>query len=203
MGLNASVGDLASEKIASWTRFDLFRTALETVGWQHFPTLEAELPEDEGTMPAASAAKALAELRHFTEQIAVGRNARLVDEDTGAELWTHAPSNGGVFALGPTYRIGIDFDGFFVRDPRTDPATELFRAMRLTQRAVETGVEFDDGRNRVTVARRPLAGTDDAPPTRLAVVVRTETPADYSSIVDALARIFRASADSGIPVKWF
>jgi hypothetical protein len=49
-------------------RIRAFRQALETMGWQHFPTLQAELRESvDGQIPAGLAARILDELTHFTE----------------------------------------------------------------------------------------------------------------------------------------
>lgn len=191
--------EAASEHIANWSGYRRFTDALERVGWEHFPMLWVELPESNGgNVPAPAAADALVELSRFAELPSIGTNARLVDEDTGAQLWSSVPSYDGVFAMGPDYSMGVDLDGFFVRES----AGEVFRANRFRQRDVDGGVEFDDGTRRVVVSRQPLSADLEVVPDRLAVIVGDELPSDYDYIVGPLTRIFRASVETGNPVMW-
>lgn len=52
----------ARVRVANWTGYGLFVEALETVGWERFPTLDAYLESASATLPAASAPAALPEL---------------------------------------------------------------------------------------------------------------------------------------------
>jgi hypothetical protein len=72
--------DYASERISHWAGYRLFQQALSRAGWQHYPTLRAELPESNGgLMSAQSAAKALHELHYFEEHADLGTNVSLIN----------------------------------------------------------------------------------------------------------------------------
>lgn len=202
--------DFAAEHISNWYGYRMFQGALEYVGLQHFPVLDAELPNNNGGMLSpASAAVALAELAYFTEQKIVGRNSRVVDLDSGAELWAYVPGYDGVFFHSKDFVIGIDHEGVFVRDTTHDPAVEILRAMRLHQRAVtsqdgkkKSWTELDDGRHRLVLPIEPLGVHAGAAPSGFRVEIREESPKDYEHITGALSRLFHASVESGNPVIW-
>lgn len=196
--------ELASERLSNWSGYRLFQRALETAGWEHFPTLHAELPEaNGGFMPAAKAAEVLKELDLFESRARIEEETVLADEATGEPVMTHVPAYQGVMMLGPGYRAGVDPDGFFVLDPGADPPATLFRAARFEQRVLDSGeVEFTGGGQTVRVAMPPVGGHETSLPHRLVVRQRSRSPADFSYIVAPLRRLCEASVASGNPVMW-
>ncbi|WP_438040558.1 hypothetical protein [Sorangium sp. So ce128] len=92
---------LASEWISNWAGLRAFQAALDRIGWQHFPTLHAELPAaNGGMMPAGASARALGELARFAELVASVRSAFLVDSETGHKLYDFIPQYEGIFPRG-------------------------------------------------------------------------------------------------------
>jgi hypothetical protein len=194
----------ARERVSNWAGYRRFQQALRQAGWSHFPTLYAELPNNNGgRMSAAAAASALEELEHFTGHAALGSEVILVDEATGAVVMRYIAAYEGVTMLGPGYRAGVDPDGFFVREPDTDPPVTLFSSMRFRQRIVDAQrVEFGDGRGAVQVAMPPVHGAGDEPPEQFRVETRTRTAADFAYVVEPLRTLCRAAVETGNPVVW-
>lgn len=198
--------EFASEWVANWSGYRLFRDALATVGWQHFPTLRTELPEaNGGMMPAAAAVQVLAELDFFATQDRLGEETVLLDEDTGDVVMTHVPAYDGEVMLGPGYRAGVDRDGFFVRDDAREAARTLFRSRRFSQVVRDAGmVEFSDAECTAVVKMPPVdAAPDEQPvPRRLRVETRPRTAADFVHIVQRLRTLCLAAKETGNPVVW-
>src|SRR5882672_7915636 len=44
---------ISNEHIANWTSYRSFQQVLGVAGWQHFPTLQSELPSSNGGLTAA------------------------------------------------------------------------------------------------------------------------------------------------------
>src|SRR5882724_3075068 len=108
--------EAASEHISNWGGYRIFQSALETAGWQHFPTLQAELPNaNGGRMSAGAAARALAELTYFTEQAEIGTETVLLNEDTSSVVTTYIAAYDGETYLSLGRTAGVAPDGFFVR----------------------------------------------------------------------------------------
>jgi hypothetical protein len=146
------------ERIANWSGYRLFQAALKQAGWEHFPTLQAELPETNGGhMSPHSAALALEELAAF-RHLYQGTVIALVNADTGqllrrctpadaslkgstlalthdasGKLQPYHPPHDGLFAWGFGYTMGFDPDGFFILEGRDGP-TERFRSRHFEQR---------------------------------------------------------------------
>jgi hypothetical protein len=234
--------EIASERISNWGGYRLFQDALSTAGWEHFPTLEAQLPEaNGGSMPASAAGQALEELRYFSEQAELGTETHLVDVETGAEIQTYIAAYDGVFLLSNPWRIGVDPQGFFVWDVSEDPVSEdspreVFRAMRCTQQEIGDGDAPDrrrrfgalrliqdvmgigprrrrqlvritdvDSAAEVTVNTGPVGvdlDDDRRYPRSLEVVTRAVTADDFDYILEPLATVCRAAAETGNPVVW-
>jgi hypothetical protein len=76
--------DQACVHVSNWTGYRLFQEALKAAGWEHFPTLQAYLPENNGgELPAGEAPRALAELQRFSSGTRLGSYTYLADEETG------------------------------------------------------------------------------------------------------------------------
>jgi hypothetical protein len=146
-----------SERIANWSGYRLFQAALKQAGWEHFPILQAELPEaNGGQMSPQSAALALQELPAF-KRLYRGTVIALVNADAGkllrrctpqtglkgptlalahdadGKLQPYHPPHDGFFAWGFGYTIGFDANGFFILQG-TDAPVERFRSMHFEQR---------------------------------------------------------------------
>ena len=221
---------LASEWISNWAGLRAFQAALARIGWQHFPTLQAELPAaNGGMMPTEASARALGELARFAELVASVRSAFLVDSETGHELYDFIPQYEGIFIMSGSDQINLGFDvnGFFVRS-RGAPPCELFRALRVGQilleperteahergrvllRNLDTGSEFE---SRVAVPGRSIPWPDgrmqddkgrvrSAYPRSFHVEQRALGIADFEQILGSLRRVFEASVATGNPVCW-
>src|SRR5262249_11591067 len=111
--------------LANWAGYRLFQEALSETGWEHFPTLNAHLPNaNEGTMAAQAAVVALRELETF-KQIYHGTQTVLVSETTSEVERTSIKSYDGIFLFGPRYQVGFDSRGLFVREA-AEPNPEPF-----------------------------------------------------------------------------
>src|SRR5215467_7987772 len=99
----------------SWGAYRSIQQALAEVGWEQFPTLEAELPQaNDGVTSSSAAVQMLAELSFFSERAELGQVTVLVDSDTGEELREYIASYGGEFHYGPSGTVfGFDKAGFF------------------------------------------------------------------------------------------
>src|SRR5262249_7866310 len=119
----------------SWPSYRSFQQALARAGWEHFPTLSAELPNSNGgTTPAAAAPALLAELSLFAARADLGWTTVLVNTDTGEELHESIAAYGGEFIYGHSgHDIGVDEDGFFIRRRTEGTSREVFRARRVEQ----------------------------------------------------------------------
>jgi hypothetical protein len=207
----------ARVRVANWTGYGLFLEALDTVGWQRFPALHAYLPEaNGGTLPAASAAAALAELREFEGETRAGTEVHLIDEDTGKPLATVPPS-GGWYMLERSTRVGVDQAGMFVRDSSADPEREVFRSLRCTQEVIGDRPEGEGKLLRLTDAGTseqavvalfgPIGDDDESRasgryPRRLRVDSVPVSGADFHGIVGRLTVVLLAAEATGNPVAW-
>jgi hypothetical protein len=208
----------ARARVANWAGYRLFQQALGAVGWERFPTLRAYLPQGNGgTLPAAYAAAALAELREFEDAAHAGEQVHLVDEDTGRLLAVGVPSYGGVFMLcGSTqHHVGVDEAGLFVRDVSVAPEREEFRSLRCTQEVIG---DRADGKGQLvcltdastseqaTVALAGPIGRDHAGPAgyprRMRVKKVARSGSDFCYITDSLTEVLRAAQSTGNPVVW-
>ncbi len=194
----------ASERVASWPGLRLFQQALESAGWSHFPTLQAELPSaNGGRMSAEAAARVLDELDFFVQQAVMGDEVVVVDEATGEVALRYVAAYRGVWMLTSGYEAEVDPDGFFVLDVGSDPPATLFRSTRFRQRVVPDGqVEFSDAASSVRITMAPVGGPETAPE-RLRMELRHQSPADFNYIVTPLRRLCQAAVETGNPVMWF
>jgi hypothetical protein len=130
-----------------------FKWALGYMGWNHFPTLQSELPvANGGFVEATLAVPMLKELEYFMsfDEIAIG--TYLLDSSTRETIYDYIGRPDGVFSMsGKTgIDLGLDADGFFVRKrPARDAADvdenmEIFRSMRLEQRLYYPKSEVDN-----------------------------------------------------------
>jgi hypothetical protein len=216
--------------IINWTAYRLFQQALGGVGWEHFPTLKAELPNtNDGATPASAAAKMLAELSFFSESADLGQVTVLVDSDTGEELHQYVAAYGGEFRYGPTGdTFGVDEAGFFIRLKVNQTQQEVFRAKRIEQivpdpSTVTTGdqllVEFVNLDTDYRFAYpepvvKIVYGLNGALqnaegqirmgyPHRMHVSTRKRTAADFEAAITVLRTVCEAAIEIGNPIAWW
>lgn len=203
--------DLVSERIANWSGYRLFQSALAAAGTAKFPTLSAELPNNNGGMLSpSSAAAALVEIDLFRTQSNVGTETNLVDVSTGETLMTGVRSYSGVFIWdGRTkHNFALDADtGLTITDTATDPESEIFRSRNFTQKQSWRGgtwfTDLDTGQRTRVPVREPI-NPKESPnyPRRLRVQNSPVTPDQFDYALNPLTRVFQASVDTGNPVVW-
>lgn len=205
--------------IATWNGYRAFLTALDKIGWAHFPILHAYLPDgNEGMMPPEAAYTALEELERFYEKRDKITTPCLVDTETGELIREYNPLRGGVFQRGETINIGLDEDGFFIRESTEEDdlfdldGRELFRARRVEQRQRENGdVEYynaDDETRfvcRQAVSRFRPDDEGKLTAVRIHLLHVEERPLDikrFDYILAQLRGVFKAATEVGTPVIW-
>jgi hypothetical protein len=168
-------------------------------------------------------------LEEFRRVSSVGSNVCLVDSVTGEVIQEHVAAYQGRFILGGRSGLdaGLDSLGFFIRDNQTE--AEVFRAIRFRQTILDPEsdpygpepslVRFEDletGRTfegRIAVSGKAIPWPDGRMqddqrryrfdrPARFHVKVRAERSTDYEYILGPLERVFRASVETGNPVRW-
>lgn len=221
--------EYGDEHISNWSGYRAFQEALKKAGWQHFPTLQAELPEGNGgVMSAALAAQALQELEYFQQQADLGSNTFLVETATGETLHEYIASYGGLFIYAGSIGLNFGFDqrGFFIVTAH-EPKKEVFRAMRFEQRLFEPELTRNGEKGRVaytdlaseqqficTVAISKNTPWPDGQkknaegkvhldyPTLLHIETRKIGASEFAYILEPLTRIFLAAVETGNPVRW-
>lgn len=204
--------------IADWNDYQAFLTALEQIGWDHFPTLQQHLPkENQGITPADAAALALQELAYFKSQNGVSKTF-LVNTETNEVIHTTSPSEEGMFNWdGRTgLRLGFDEQGFFVRDV-WEFNRELFRALRLQQKPIESEelgrpdqfefTDLDTGKQFISatpvrVFKRAEFGTTQDYPRLMHIEKRNVDTSYFDAILNAFTSIFTVAVETGNPVRW-
>lgn len=211
--------DYTTLYIADSNGYHSFMDALEQIGWEHFPTLKAELPEsNHGSSTAAASAKALKELELFKAQAGISR-IFLINSQSGEIIGSGTGAEEGSFNRDERtgIRFGLDDNGFFIQDG-WELNRELFRATRFQQQIIASEelnrsdeFEFID----LDSQKRFVS------PTPLRVFVRDENgdlrqsyPGEayiekrlvnvdfYRYILDPLTTIFQVSLETGNPVRW-
>ena len=220
----------AAEHISNWSGYRSFQEALETVGWELFPILRAELPTSNGgLMSPTAAATALEELKYFKNLDSVRSNAFLINTVTGESIFEHIAAYDGVFILDGKrgVEVGIGEFAFFIRSSRTK--TDLFRATHFRQAITNldhmesegeplqvefvnlgTGNRFECN---TVVSGKAIPWSDgrlqnDAGkyrfeyPRELHVEIRKVRPVYFAYILESLTKVFRAAVETGNPVRW-
>jgi hypothetical protein len=192
----------AREHVANWPGYGAFQQALGRVG---YPTLQSDLPEANGGLTLSSAAAiALKELALFRSLPEVGKDTFLVATATGEVLHRHIAASEGVFLYGADGRprAGVNSSHFFVEDPATRAI--LFRSVCFRQ----TRVAAPSGEDLVLLEDLDGGGSYCGPvavqvlPAELHVETRVVKPADFDHILGPLETLFKASVESGNPVRW-
>lgn len=204
--------------VSNWSGYRTFQQALGQVGWQHFPTLKAELPNaNGGLMSAISAVKALQELNYFKHHADLVTNIFLVNSETGTEIHNYVAAYEGIFIWDGKCRInlGVDEQGFFIMS-MSDPPRELFRSLRFEQRLLESQltapylqgraeyqgkveyVDFESGQSFVCNS----AIGDFQYPRYMHIEQRRLDASNFSYIINPLTEIFQAALETGNPVRW-
>lgn len=223
--------EYVSVHVSNWGGYRSFQQALGKAGWEHFPTLRAELPNaNGGQLLPASAARALQELRYFQERADLGSNTFLIDTETGEDLHEHIESYQGVFTWSGQAKVdlGVDERGFFIIATGTEPHHEEFRSVRFEQRLLEPEltesyrggqvayIDLNSGRR--FVCKAAVSGKDIPWPDgrmqndrgqvrrqypRFLHVERRKIAADdFVYILEPLTQVFQAAVTVGNPVQW-
>ena len=213
----------------NWSAYRSFQQALAEAGLEHFPTLEAELPQtNDGVTSSSAAVQMLAELAFFSEQAELGQVTVLVDSDTCEELQHYIAAYGGEFHYGPSGDIfGVDEAGFFIRRSVEQGSQEVFRAMRVKQlipdpneaaegsqplvtfENLDSGVRYACAEPLVKIVYWPNGALQNAEgqvrlgyPNRVHVLTRKRVAADFEAVVNSLRTICEAAVQIGNPIAW-
>jgi hypothetical protein len=208
--------------VINWGAYRSFQQALEAAGWEHFPTLKAEMPVNDERITSADAAPAmLEELLFFSTEADLGQTTVLVDTDTGEDLQEYIADYGGQFHIGQSgENFGVDEEGFFIRRDLDDGAKEVFRAMRIEQKIPESnfegvrsqfmvefinldsGVRYVCGEPMVKISRWPDGRFRLEYPARMHVTKRKREALEFEAVVNSLGAIFEAAVKIGNPIYW-
>lgn len=207
-----------------------FLDALDNVGSARFPTLLRELPDDnEGLTSADAARKALDELALFKTLENVDSKIFVLNGETGERMYSYVPEHSGIFIWDGRsgFNLGVDEQGLFIADA-WENSRIVFRAVRMSQELLEPELIEQTGNGRVLYTdldsgrqfeiRTPVPGKEipwpdgrirnDEGRFRLEYprILRAEKQplnADYFAfITEPLETVFRASVDTGNPVRW-
>jgi hypothetical protein len=220
--------DYAFENISNWGGYRLFQKALEDIDWEHFPVLQAELPNaNGGTTSSRASARALQELEFFCVWGIIKQQSVLVNSATAEVLYEHIAAYNGIFlwAGSQGFEAGVSEDDFFAID--TKSKRDLFRAKRVRQfnlngepisgdspelwwLDLETGASFDAG---IPISGKQIPWEDgswEAPngqrryeyPAEFHVDQQTQQTSDFEYVTNALRIVFAASVTTGNPVRW-
>ncbi len=212
--------DYASVFIASWKDYQSFLEALEQLGHDQFPALLVELPTaNQGHTSPGVARAALAEFELFKTKVGEISKAFLINTETREAIGSSAMAYGGLFSLDNRTGLNLSFDeaGFVITDV-WEFNREMFRAMRFEQRPLELEsldrpqqfeyIDLDSGRTYTCSTPVKLFVRDENDqlrqeyPSSLHIEQRAITSDYYKDILDPLERIFRASLETGNPVRW-
>jgi hypothetical protein len=216
--------DFAAVFISNWKGYRSFLQALEQLGWDRFPTLHVELPDDDqdsnqGLTTAEAAKKALEELEFFKAQGDSIPKTFLIDSDTGEPLASTTMAYGGMFGWNGRTGMNLGFDekGFFIVDA-WELNREMFRAMRFEQRVLEAEsldkaqqfefIDLDTERRFICSTPLKLFVRDasgqlkQSYPQRIHVEERSVDVQYFTYILEPLTYILNAAVETGNPVRW-
>ena len=219
---------LVYENISNWTGYRSFQQALSFAGWEHFPALEAELPQsNDGQTASMAAAKMLDEIDYFREHARLGSTTVLIDSATGHHLHEYIDAYEGLFMHGDDgINLGVDQHGFFIRHRDDIAQRELFRSMKFTQRLI-TGSKANAGNSHVEYVDLatgdmvqfshpisqylpwPDGKVEDAEgkpnlqfPSLMHVAECQRQVSEYEYILEPLRTVCQASVETGNPIRW-
>jgi hypothetical protein len=215
--------------VIQWSVYRSFQHALEAAGWEHFPTLRAEMPINGQKSTAANAAsQMLEELLFFSTEADLGETAVLLDTDTGEELQEYIAAYGGQFHIGQSgENFGVDEEGFFIRHGLGEETKEAFRAMKIEQKVQHSSVEgvrshlkvefinLDSGfryacaEPMIKIVRWPNGRLQNEDgqiqwgyPARMHVIKRKRKASEFEEVVNSLRTIFEAAVKISNPIYW-
>jgi hypothetical protein len=195
------------QRVSTWGGLRLFQQALAATGLDLFPQLHRSLPDaNGGIVPAPAAVEMRRELDRFKNALPTSVPA-LVDARSGRVVWRRIDVYDGIQILSGRAHahIGIDVDGFFVRDATTH--AELFRSTHFRKRRGAYVTILQDMRTgeELRLESSLAFGEDDDSEAGLAEFVVQEAtlvPADFDFILNALMKLTDASVATGNPIRW-
>lgn len=212
--------DAITRVIANDRDYRAFRDAVEQIGVERLATLCAALPEDnEGLMTAGDAALCLQELNVFRSRLTDVQRRCLIDTESGLMIASVGRQGEEAFERDERtgLRLGLDDDGFFVRDA-WEFNREVFRATRFSQQVLEaetldqpTQYLFTDlDSERQFTSRTPIrlfvrgefGLLRQVYPAALAVETRSAASDHFDSVLEPLTAVLAVSVETGNPVRW-
>jgi hypothetical protein len=191
----------ACERIGSYSWCRAFTDLLEEVGEGRFAALLAAVGSAAPT-PAVDSAKALEALLSVKSMVTLTRKGALVDTASGEALYDP------LLCYHHHYEPLVTESELIICDAATKAV--LFRSKRFRQTRLGPGdaelLDLNTGRRfrsevGVWVVDDDRQGNVSFP-NEFHVEVRSFTPEDLGGIIAALEAVFRASAETGRPVRW-
>ncbi|MFX1253553.1 MAG: hypothetical protein ACFFCZ_18225 [Promethearchaeota archaeon] len=222
-------GEFVSERISNWGGLRYFQDALARIGWEYFPTLYAELPNSDDSVPPEACPAALKELEYFRERVAEEICPFLIDIQRGTVMWEYIAAYNGIFIMDGRGGVDIGFnaDGLFLIDRRD--REKVFQAKRIEQHVGERGKNINPGLsclgkyNGLDFTKVVYTDRDTGKkfschtaikriesyepyrfsyPRYLNVEMRNLDPSEFDYIIKPLIKVFMASIETGNPVYW-
>lgn len=209
----------ASEWISNWYGVRRFQQTLRALGAERFPVLTAAIPDANGGCVAPEKAPlAMQELELLEGLLPLVVAAVLVDQDTREVVWHHIEAWEGELILDGRARMraGLDPQGFFVLDDVVAATGEradrtLFRSSHFVQKHAPFCCVRDPDKQNVLLTDiatgaslqfpSPI-GSLESPEQRFRVDQRALSSDDHAHVIAALRTLFRASIETGNPVRW-
>jgi len=218
--------------VGTWAAYRSFMQALADLGWQRFPVLRQQLPQANGGLTPAEAARAMVqELDLFCRQPPFGIKYVLVDSGSGQVLQESIAAHEGKFIYsGPdALEIGLDEAGIFIlHQDLLGHRHEVFRSTAFEQIVLEPNrtERHEPGRVRykdlasgtlfeclTAIPGRTIPWPDGKTqndkgqvrfeyPTKMVTEHRDRSPQDYVGIIEPLRTICKASIETGNPIRW-
>lgn len=218
--------DFASERISNWTGYRLFQEALARCDRRNYLVLDAELPNaNGGLMTPELASKSLEELEHFESLESIGENVFLIELPSEEVVWEYVDGYEGVFVLSGL--VGLDAgiappNEFYIRDRETKNilfSSSHFKQIRERPQKSESSVVFQDQETGnqfecdLTISGQQIPWPDGRMennsgqcnfkyPEEMKVIRKSVGPDNFDYLINALKTIFKASVETGNPVRW-
>lgn len=193
---------VADEHLGNLSALSELRAAIATIGRERLPTLARILPTfNGGHVPVRESADVLRDLDHFEAQVSGLPTLVLSWGNPEQERYSIFPGEELVFAFSPGGSLGLDDQGFFVRQNEQI----VFRGTRVRQQMQPGGrlARFENLDTGGAIENAPsFSGGELSAPSLLLVAPSRVQPSEYARIVGALRRLFTASSEVSSPVYW-
>lgn len=192
---------LVDERLGNIAAMGELRAAMQAVGPEYVPTLARVLPKaNGGHVSLEENPSVLQDLNRFQTLVEGLPLVVLKDGDTGQELYSTFPSSEMVFVYSPDGELGLDEEGFFVRQG----GKITFRGTRVRQHLApgRRPLHFENLMTGEILERAPTLDSGLQTPALLVVDSAYVRSSQYAEMIDMLRNLFNTSTAVGNPVYW-